>query len=343
MTEKNKKILQISISVVLVVVSVYYTLKDIDLVKLWHIIVHADYLWVLMPIPVSLLSHWVRAMRWKTMLKPIAKVHSTWNLFSAVMAGYAVNSITPRGGELLRPYIYARREKISFSSAFATIIVERFIDVIILLMMFAGVSFFFSEQIRTALPSLHADKFLIPSALIIGVLILSFWPPFVRKMLKVFIYPFSHKFYDKLSGIFDRFVKGFAIIRYPSQYFRLIVESLLIWLLYTIPLYMMFFSFGFQKTANLGFGDAILLIVISGIAFTIAPTPGAVGVYHLFFQRALVNLYGIGAEEALAYATVTHAINYLIQVIVGGLFILRENITKIPHKEEDIESELRKE
>ncbi|MFN3269582.1 MAG: hypothetical protein ACK42G_03235, partial [Candidatus Kapaibacteriota bacterium] len=42
------------------------------------------------------------------------------------------------------------------------------------------------------------------------------------------------------------------------------------------------------------------------------------------------KLYGVGMEEALAYATVTHAINFLSQVIVGGLFLLRENLSLIP-------------
>ena len=168
----------------------------------------------------------------------------------------------------------------------------------------------------------------------IAVLVLSFYPPFVRFCLRVFVKPFSHGLYERMTGIFESFLQGFEIIRTPSQYFRLIVESLAIWLCYTIPMFLMFYSFKFQATAHLNFGDAILLIVISGVGFTFAPTPGAFGVYHWLIKNAMVRFYGIGPEEAFAYATLTHGVNYLVQVIVGGLFLLRENVKKIPAKED---------
>lgn len=336
LSEKTKQFLRIIVAVFFLVLSVYYTVKDIDFTKLWQYIINADYLWVILSIPVMVLSHWVRALRWRTMLQPVKKNAKVWDLFSAVMVGYAINNVVPRGGEFVRPYIIARREKISFTSTFATIVVERFIDVLILLIMLAAVWFTFRDQIKNALPTLQAEKLLLPVLIFLAVLILSFWPRLVRIVLKYTIKPISNKFYLKISELFEKFAKGFSIIRTPSQYFRLTLESLLIWLLYTVPMWLMFFSFGFQNAPYyLGLEDAVLLIVISGIAFSISPTPGAIGVFHFFIQNTLVKLYGISPEAALAYATVTHGIGYLIQVGIGGLFLVRENIKKIP-KEEDL-------
>ena len=97
----------------------------------------------------------------------------------------------------------------------------------------------------------------------------------------------------------------------------------------------MFFAFDFQSTLHLGLIDAGLLIVVSGVGTSIAPTPGAIGVYHWIIVSALVNLYpNISQEEALAYATLTHGVNLIIQVIIGAIFLLKENITKIPTKED---------
>lgn len=331
MTERRKKLFKILLALIIVALSVYYTVKGIDLVKLWDYLINANYIYALIPIPLMLISHWVRAMRWRTMLEPVMKVHSTWNLFSAVMVGYAFNNVLPRGGEFLRPYVYARREKASFSTLFATIVVERIFDLFTLLFLFFGVFFLFREELKQAIPNLHIEKLLVPTLIVVLVIIVfSFWPPFIKTMLKWFIKPISIKFYEKLNGIFDRFVQGFAIIRHPKQYVRVIIESLSIWLFYTLPNWIMFYSFPFQSVHHLGLDDAVLLIVISGIGFTVAPTPGALGVYHLLIQGALVKLYGISPEEGLAYATVTHGINYLVQVIVGGFFILRENIKSIP-------------
>jgi uncharacterized protein (TIRG00374 family) len=339
MKEKSKSLIRYAIAIILVIASVYYAIKDVNLARLWQIIINAEYIWVFLPIPVMLLSHWVRAMRWRTMLEPVTKAQSTWNLFSAVMVGYAVNNVLPRGGEFLRPYVYARREKISFTTVFATIIVERFIDLVTLVLLFCGVFFFFRGQLVQALPNIHLENLMIPTAMVLAVLILAFYPPFVMWCFKFLVRPLSHNLYDKLVSLFEKFQKGFQIIKKPSQYLRLIIESWVIWLFYTIPLYLMFFSFHFDTRFGMGFDDAILLIVISGIGTTIAPTPGAIGIYHYLIQQALMKLYGISAEEALAYATLTHGINYLVQVIVGGLFLLRENIQKIPHKE-DMEAEM---
>ena len=343
MKETGKKILRYTLAVVVLIVCIYYSFKDIDLSILWKIILNVNYVWVLVPIPVMILSHWLRAMRWKTMLNPIKKVNSVWNLFSAVMVGYAVNGVTPRGGEFVRPYIFSRREKVPFSTSFATIVVERFIDLFTLLLMLAFVFIFLSGKISQAMPSVSINGVIISIVLVIGVLLLSFYPPLIRMFLKVIVKPLSNKFFEKVSTIFDKFVEGFAIIKKPSQYFRLIVESLGIWLLYTIPLYLMFFSFNFQSTCHLNFDDAILMIVVSGVATTLSPTPGAVGGYHFAIQYTLMKIYGISSEEALAYATLTHGINYIIQMLLGGIFFLRENIKKLPNNIENIEEELGKE
>ncbi len=327
-----KKKLNYFISFALVVVLVYFSLKGLDLQSLWKFIKSANYLWVVLSIPIMFASHWVRAMRWKTMLEPIAKASSIWNLFSAVMAGYAVNNIIPRGGELLRPYYYSKREKISFTMTFATIVVERFIDLLSLLLMFVLVSFFFREQLKLALPNLHIEKILVPTIILVGIGILSFYQRWINFLLKKVIAPISKKLYERLSELFGKFFLGLTVIKRPKQYFQLTTESFLIWFLYTLPLYIMFFSFSFSYTYNLGFDDAILLIVISGIGYTVAPTPGAIGLYHFLIQNALYRLYGISPEESLAYATVTHAVNYLSQVVVGGIFLLREHINLIPSK-----------
>ncbi len=341
MKEKLKTFLRFTVSTLLVVVSFYLVFVNVNFDELLKILAKADYLWVVVSIPISLMSHWVRAMRWKTMLQPmLGKRHaSTWNLFSAVMIGYAVNNVIPRGGEFLRPYVYARREKISFSSSFATIVAERFIDVIVLLLLLGGVFFFFREQIIQALPNIHVQDILMPLAIVILVIALSFYPPVFKFLLKLVIKPFSQKFYERVLSIFDRFIKGFEIIKTPSKYFQLVIESLVIWLFYTIPLFLMFFTFGFDQAYNMRFDDAILLIVVSGIGTTVAPTPGAIGVYHGLITLTLTRIYDISMEEAVAYATVTHTINYLVQIIPGGFFIFRENIKKIP-KRNDIVSDI---
>ncbi len=349
MKEGVKTFIKYLITIALIVVAAYYSIKDIAMEDLIGALINANYLWVVLSIPVILLAHWIRAVRWKTMLKPLIKKASIFKLFKAVMIGYAANSVTPRGGELLRPYIYAREENISGSSALGTIVVERFLDLLTLLLVFLISLLMFHDLIIRALSqtfnemggSFDPNKVIFIAGIIALVLIFSFYPPFYNFLLKITIKPFSNHFYLKIKGYFDRFRKGFGIIKDPSEYTKIGIYSIGIWICYGIPNYLMFFSFDFQSRLNLGIGDALLLLVVVGLAFLIAPTPGAIGVHHIVVSKAMIVLYGITHKEALAYAILTHAINYVVNTITGGFFYLKKD--KNIHLDEMNLEELEKE
>jgi len=332
---KVKTILKYGISLILLVVSIYFTVDGIDFGKLYSAILDIDYFWVIAPLPIVVLSHLMRAIRWKLLLSPFHKANSILNLFSATMVGYLFNNVSPRGGELVRPYIYSKREGISYSSTFATILVERILDLITLGVLIAIVLTWNSEQVLKAFPNdTDPMKLVIISGLILFVMFLSLYPPTIKLFLDKIIKPFSDKLYVKLADLFDKFRQGFAIIKRPSKYARIAVESIFIWVLYALPLYLLFFAFGFENTYSLGIEDALLLVIVSGIGVTIAPTPGAIGVYHYLVTTALVQLYGIDSETGLAFATVAHAASKLMELLLGGMFFIRENIKEIPSEEE---------
>ncbi|MGE5480028.1 MAG: lysylphosphatidylglycerol synthase transmembrane domain-containing protein [Chloroflexota bacterium] len=331
MTQRSKTILKWTLSAAIVVGSLYYATRNLDFIKLWEALRGANYVPALLTIPVMLLSHWFRAERWKTMLKPICKADSVWNMFSAVMVGYAFNNITPRGGEFVRPWVYSKREHVSYSSVFATIIVERIIDMISLGILLGFGIYFMSSKVVDMMPTeIDPNKLLFVVALFFIAMISSFYPPFVRFCLRTFVKPISGKLYDRLSQIFEKFRHGFEIIRTPSQYVRLALESAIIWFLYALPLYIMFYCFDFHVAHQMGMADAFMLLIVTGIGVTIAPTPGAIGVYHSIVVIYLTKLYNVDANTAFAYATVAHGMSFLVQVIFGGLFFIRERITKIP-------------
>lgn len=332
MNDKVKTTIKFIIALTLIVISGYYSVKDTDPEDLMNALTGANYLWVLLCVPIILFSHYLRAVRWKIMLKPIIRVKSNYNLFKAVMIGYAANAVTPRGGELLRPYVYARREGVSFSSTFATIIVERFLDLLTLLVLFVVALFVFQDMILHALNiifeklnvNVEPQNFLFVVLIVVTVMIISFFPPVIRFLLRIFIRSFSVKFYDKIISIFEKFRQGFAIIKDPTEYLRIAFYSILIWICYGIPNYLIFFAFGF----DLGADDAFFLLIINGVAVTLAPTPGSIGVLHVAIRLALVIIYGMSEQDAVAYAIVNHGISYLISTLVGGYYYVRHKPEK---------------
>ena len=325
----KKNGIRITIGIVLVAASTYYATKGVDFDALLNALRAVNYGWVIGSVPVILLSHWVRALRWKTMLEPVLHAKSLLNLFSAVMIGYAANNVLPKGGEILRPMIFSRREGVSFSSVMATIFIERLIfDMIPVVLFIAAAFIFHSKEIAIAYPELDLSFLGTLVAVVVGggtiMVLLSAFPHWSEKVLHHTVRRFSERLYEKFHGIVVRFSKGFAILTTPSQYLRVSIESVVIWFMYIIPMWMLFYAFPFSNRVDLDFADAVLVFVI-GLIAQFAPVPGGIGVFHTLITTAMVRLYGLRQEEALAYATVSHGVNYLITFIVGAFFFLREN------------------
>jgi uncharacterized protein (TIRG00374 family) len=279
----------------------------------------------------------VRAYRWKVILSPIKKVTSILNLFSAVMVGYFVNTFLPRGGEIVRPIAYSRREKISLSTTFATIIFERILDLIFLVLLFWLAFVFFSEKIVNSVEGLSTGNVVWFMSILFAIfifMIVSVYTKLAGNMLKLFLKPISVKLYEKADSLLNKFLAGLEIIRSPELYVKTILQSALIWLLYMLPLLLMFNSFDFLKPLDLGLADAFLLLIVTGIGVTLAPSPGGIGVYHWIVQQFFVAFYGLTEEQGLAFATLAHAQSILTQVVVGMIFFFRENVQKLPSEEE---------
>jgi len=334
----RNKIIKIGLVVGIIGFTVFQITKELNFSEFVNILLNIKWEYCLFALIPAILSHCIRAVRWKIFLEPVHSSKSYLNLFSAVMVGYLVNNITPRGGELVRPFVYARREKISKTAVFATIVVERVIDVIFLLLMFAAVFLASRSLISSAFPWLTTTMLTYFVAAVFLIIITIFliittnifdW--FLDKIAKLI----APQKYERINELWKSFKSGFNSLRNPKQYLKIFIQSALIWILYAIPIYIMFFAFDFQNTLNLGIIDAGLLVVVSGIGTTIAPTPGAIGVYHWLIVTAMTHLYpSISTEEALAFATVNHGVNLLLQILLGFIFMLRENIRKIPTKEE---------
>jgi uncharacterized protein (TIRG00374 family) len=329
MTQKTKSTLRIVLSIVLVLGSLYYAQRGIDLGALLDSLKRANYWWIIATVPIVLFSHWLRAFRWKTMLKPTLKHAKLSHLFSAVMVGYAVNNVLPKGGEFLRPLIFSRREKASFSMVMATIILERFIfDMPVTLLLAAGVFIFMRNDIAIAYPSFSLSQLTQLGVLVAlasaAILVLVLYPRLTEWILQKTIRRFSERVYLRFHQLVESFRRGFEIVKSPSQYFRLTLESLAIWFVYIIPMWMTFYAFGFQTSLGLDFGDATFLFIIGTIAF-ILPAPGGVGLFHTLVTGAMVKLYRISGAEALAYATLTHGVGYLVTSLVGGFYFIIEN------------------
>lgn len=328
MSPRLKTISRSVLSILFAGVFLYLAFRNVRLGDLWNSLREVHYGWIVLFVIVSLLSHIVRAVRWKIFLNPLKADTSYRNLFSAVMIGYMVNNILPRVGELVRPYVIGKLEGISKSSALGTVVVERIIDtgsfffILCAVLSLAPGSLSHFSQDAAALRPL----FLAGSAVSV---IAMFWLFLKSESLFRFVRWFKplvpHRFADKADHVIDAFLTGFRVSRAREHFAMIAILSIVIWGLYALGLYVAFFAYDSLAARGLGFDQAIILLTVTSIAF-VMPAPGAFGTYHSFLMLAMMKLYGVDSVTALSYSVVTHEMGYLVVMTCGLYFFFKDHI-----------------
>src|SRR5919112_631269 len=120
--------------------------------------------WLIIPALLFLfISHYSRALRWKILMEPMGYNPSNFNVFAAVMIGYLVNAGVPRLGEVVKCSMLARYEKVRVDRLVGTIVMERAVDVVCLLVVFASALIFEGRVINEHIFAKFASFFQDPS------------------------------------------------------------------------------------------------------------------------------------------------------------------------------------
>ncbi len=273
---------------------------------------------------IMFLSHGVRALRWRIVLRPLKQHTSLWLAFKATIAGYAMNNLIPRSGELVRPYIMARGESIPMAGTLATVVVERLADVLALstLIVFSLVSF--QSRVTNVFPMFNGDVLwglAVMLILLISLILVFFSERRTEQMVTIITRPLPAKWAEKIKGMARDFSRGIRGLE-KSAILPLIVGTAGIWILYGISMFVSLQAFDDPAMSALTLRDAFLLLTLSGIAFTI-PTPGGTGGYHFLIKTGLASIFGVPVAIATAYAIVTHALSYISITLVGLGFLLK--------------------
>ncbi len=277
---------------------------------------------------IMFLSHGVRALRWRIVLWPLKRPTSLWLAFKATIAGYAMNNLIPRSGELVRPYIMARGESIPMAGTLASVVVERLADVLALaaLIVFSLVSF--QSRVTNVFPMFNGDVLwglAVMLILLISLILVFFSERRTEQMVTLVTRPLPAKWREKIIQMGRDFSHGIRGLE-RSAILPLIVGTVGIWLLYGISMYVSLQAFDDPAMSALTLRDTFLLLTLSGIAFTI-PTPGGTGGYHFLIKTGLASIFGVPLAIAAAYAIVTHILSYVSITLVGLGFLLKEGIS----------------
>ena len=270
---------------------------------------------------VAMMSHVLRAERWRLLMNPTGYKTKLGYSFLSLMVGYIVNLVIPRGGEVSRCYNLYKLDKTPVEISFGTVVVERIIDLICLLILI-GLSFIVESEKLFAfidtLPMLQggmASKIKIAAIALVILVVLVFAVYFVVKRnekLRSFLIRTWHGFREGLMSVFHLQNKGLFIF-----------YSIAIWLLYFFMSY--FVILAFPETNHLGPSAVLSLFAIGAIAMTM-PLPGGTGSYHVLVPQGLIFLYSIGRSEAVAFTFIFHGWQTAIMIVGGAISLVITSI-----------------
>ena len=272
-------------------------------------------IWLIIVLGIYTLSNMFRAWRWKQALEPMGYKVSTTNSYFTLMLGYFANLGFPRIGEAARPASLAKYENIEFEKVFGTVVTERVVDVIALIMVILfSLLFEYEALIRLFSGSdlLSANLGVITDSpvLVIGVLILL---PMLAYFLVTRPFVKNSKLYGKVVEVIKGFWQGIISIKGLENPWLYVFYSLGIWICYYLMTYLCFFAF--EPTSHLGPGEGLLTFLFGTLGM-VFPSQGGMGTYHFAVGQAL-QAYDISSTDAFSFANI---IFFSIQILCNVFF-----------------------
>lgn len=317
MNKKLSTVLQYLVFLGLGLVLVWFSVKDIDAASWAQIrqsLGEARYILFIPVFLILLFSHFIRALRWRLLMEPMGYRPDKANTFFAVMIGYLANQVFPRLGEILKCTLLARYEKIPADKLVGTIILERLIDGLCLLVVFSITLLIqpglYSQLVAEVFQSSGQEensglaKYATWIFLGIILLVMLVWMIVKRKSPADLL--------EAIKKIGSRVWMGITTVRHLQKRGLFVLYTFIIWTCYLAGGFIGFFAL--KETSVYGVREAFTVLSAGSIGMII--TPGGIGGYALLIERTMM-LYGLSQPIAAAFGWLLWISQTLIVLIAG--------------------------
>lgn len=308
-----KKAINIALPFVLGGGILWWMYRNTDFQEIENTVLYKmDWGWMLFSLVFGVTAQLFRGIRWRQTLEPIGEKPRLADCIHAVFISYASSLVIPRSGEFARCAILAKYDNTSFTKALGTVVTERAIDSLFILLITAIVfcsqlSIFntFFDHTGTNLENILMG-FTTTGYIVTGIcLVITL--AFLWLILKKFT------FMTKLKAVFSNIKEGILSLRGVQNKWLFSFYTLAIWASYFLHYWITFKCFDF--TAELGFTAAIVSFIVGSIS-VIVPTPNGAGPWH-FAVKTILVLYGVASVNAEAFALIVHTIQTALVPVLG--------------------------
>jgi glycosyltransferase 2 family protein len=326
MTPARKRLLTWVASLLLTAVLLYFFLRNAHLANVWEEAKEASPLWILAAIGGEAVSIFLRAVRWRVMLREVRPKIPLSSLLRATLVSFTISGLVPgRVGEVAKPYLLGRWERLPFGSLFASVVLERGMDLIAIFILWFVYIFFgasgLSEEAEAIMDIFTRLSYVFLGACIpVGIFLLWLMPRrrvldrMAKRSERLSRYPLTQKVVRKFLG----FAAGLGMFRKKRMILYVTLLSVAVWS------WIAFSAWALVKALRLPIPWSASILLLMVVSFGAAiPTPGGVGGVHKAIQLALVVFYGLSEDTGVTAGILGHAVMFFPGIIWGlGYFAL---------------------
>ena len=283
--------------------------------------------WIAASMAIGILGFLFRALRWRILLRAINKDVTLGETFNGINIGYITNFIFPRAGEVARCGVIANTRKVSFEKSLGTVVLERSLDMVCLLLwMFLLLLFTWGEFgsfIKGEILQPLQGKFsslVLPLSILCAVAVAgcaALWI-FRKRLMEI-------KFVGRIMQVIKGLLEGvFSAFRMEEKW-MFFLYTLLIWLTYWLTSLTTIYAF--PQVGHLNGIDALFLMIIGGFGWVV-PVQGGLGAYHFIVSLALAKVYGIAQATGVVFATISHEAQALVMILCGAVSLISVSMWK---------------
>jgi hypothetical protein len=300
--------------------ALFFAFRGLQWAEVGEAATEANYGLLALALALMLVALYVRALRWAILFHPRSDMRVS-NLLGAMNVGYAFNNLLPlRAGELARAYVIGQAEKVSTVHALSTIVVERTLDTITVVVF-----------LMITLPFIDAPAWASGPALLLGlaflglaVLLATLSVARARAMALVdwSVHFLPERFRKPTKQAAGAAIEGLVVLRTPGVVAQAAVLSAASWLTSAILMFVVLRAFNLQ----LPFTAGLFVMAATSLGMVVPSSPGYIGVFHAIAIESLVNVFDVDRNPAATFALTQHAIIYVVPILIAAFYLWKERV-----------------
>jgi uncharacterized protein (TIRG00374 family) len=295
--------------------ALFLTFRGLHWAEVGDALANANYALLALAVVLMPLAIYLRAMRWAVLFYPRRRMRII-NLMGALSVGYGLNNLLPlRIGELARAYLIGKAENVSVAHALSTILVERTLDMLTVVVLLMLTLPFVDTPAWAKGPAILVGLGFLGLAVLLGVISAS--RERAMTLIARIVRFLPERFRERTEQAADAVIEGFTVLRRPVTMVQAAAWGAAAWLVSAAIMCVVLRAFDLDVPLTAG----VFVLAATSLGMVVPSSPGYFGVFHAIAISSLVNVFDADRDLATSYALVQHAIIYLTPIVMGAAYL----------------------